>query len=97
MALNRATTGAALAVAGFAPTIFAMSGPALDDLKDKASDPAARKQIRIGQAVGTVSVLVLSVGIAMVTPGPDLPVILVGVAMAGLLAGAYEYALMNPR
>lgn len=97
MATNRASIGAALTVAGFAPTVFALSGPALDDLKDKASDPAARHQIRIGQAVGAVSVVILSVGLAMTTEGPDLPVILAGFVMAGLLAGVYEYALLNPR
>lgn len=93
---TRAQYGAALTVAAVAPTAFAMTGPTLYAVRDIASDPEGRKQVRFAQFAGAAATVLLGTGIALITPGNNWPIILASVVVSVAIVGAYEYALKEP-
>lgn len=102
--LNRPAVGGALTLGALAPTLFAITGPNLYDLRQKASDIEGRKHLRSGQIIGTIGVIILGAGIMLITPGDDSKIMTgndalifyTAVAAAALIAGSYQYALNNP-
>jgi hypothetical protein len=94
--VTRPQFGAALGTALLAPTLFALTGPAVLGLREQAKDPVARRHLRIGQMLGTLTVL--GVGFASGALVDDNRYVLIGAAVGAVgMFAVYEYALSSPK